>query len=325
MSWLRRPVIHFIALGGLLFVAKQFAALEASPAADGDASGLAVITRERIAELRQDWLARTGLPPNERALDALIQQEIDDTVLVLEARERGLHLSDPVVQRRLLRNMQFLNAEPERSDEELLDEAYALGFDRTDLVVRRRLAQMLTLEVLAGAREEPPQEAELSRYLAEHPDRFTQPERMRISHVFLSRDSRGEALADDARALLAELATAGSDAAVGAGDPFLFPRDLPSRSERDLAKTFGPEFAAQVRTLPVGRWSGPVASAYGLHLVWVHERTPAARSDLEVVRSEVREAVFHERAERALRERLRELRERHPVRVEPRSGPVGAE
>ena len=134
-------------------------------------------------------------------------------------------------------------------------------------------------------------------------------------------------MAEDARALLAELVSSGSgrvEIAPAAGDPFLFPRDLPSRSDRELAKTFGPDFAAPLRELPVGRWSGPVPSAYGLHLVWVHERSPAVPSDLDAVRGELREALFHERGARALREYQQVLRERHPVTVERADG-EGAE
>jgi hypothetical protein len=56
--------------------------------------------------------------------------------------------------------------------------------------------------------------------------------------------------------------------------------------------------------------------------VWVHDRAPAALASLDAVRSEIREALFAERGERALREYVRELRERHPVRVE-RSGTLG--
>ena len=42
--------------------------------------------------------------------------------------------------------------------------------------------------------------------------------------------------------------------------------------------------------LPVGRWSGPVESGFGVHLVLVRERTPARQPDL----AEVRDAVANE-------------------------------
>jgi parvulin-like peptidyl-prolyl isomerase len=104
----------------------------------------------------------------------------------------------------------------------------------------------------------------------------------------------------------------------------MFPRDLRSRSERDLARTFGPEFAERVFALPAGSWQGPIASAYGEHLVFVHARTSATLPPLDVVRSEVRESLLAERGQRALRALLHELRATVSVRVEGRDLPVEA-
>ena len=318
MRWSREPVVHFFAIGALLFGLKTAALESPSRAFVGEGSPPAVISAARVAELRRDWLARTGTFPDARALEALIQAEIDDEVLTLEARRLGVHRNDPVVQRRLLRNMSFLDGESERSAKDLLDDAYALRMDETDLVVRRRLIQKMKLDVFAVARAEEPTEAELADYLQRHVGRFTQPARVRLSHVFLSRDRRGGSLDTDAGALLARLVRdgIGVGGAGGLGDPFLFSRDLPPRSERELAKLFGPEFAARAATLPAGQWTGPIPSAYGLHLVWVHDRSPATISRLDAVRSEVREALLAERGDRALREFVRALRDRHPVRVE---------
>jgi parvulin-like peptidyl-prolyl isomerase len=325
MRWSREPVAHFVAIGALLFGLKNFALGSPSPAFVGEGSPPAFISAARVAELRQDWLARTGRFPGARALEALIQAEIDDEVLTLEARRLGVHRNDPIVQRRLLRNMSFLDSESERSAEDLLDEAYALRMDETDLVVRRRLIQKMKLDVFAAARVVEPTQAELADYLQRHLGRFTQPARARLSHVFLSRDRRGASLDADAETLLARLLRDGVEVerARNLGDPFLFPRDLPPRSERELAKIFGPEFAARAATLPAGRWTGPIPSAYGLHLVWVHDRAPATISRLDAVRSEVREALLAERGELALRQVVRALRNRHSVRVE-RTGERGS-
>jgi parvulin-like peptidyl-prolyl isomerase len=76
----------------------------------------------------------------------------------------------------------------------------------------------------------------------------------------------------------------------------------------DVERLFGQAFAARVGELPVGRWAGPVESGYGLHLVFVHERTPARLPDLADVRDAVANewrAVRREEANRAFYEALR--------------------
>jgi parvulin-like peptidyl-prolyl isomerase len=63
-----------------------------------------------------------------------------------------------------------------------------------------------------------------------------------------------------------------------------------------------------VTELPVGRWSGPVESGCGLHLVLVRERTATRLPDLAEVRDAVANewgAVRREEANRAFYERLR--------------------
>jgi hypothetical protein len=317
---LRRPAVHFVALGLLLHLAK--AAIAPSPSSPPDREVI-VIEAARVEELRRDWLTRTGSLPGSGGVEALIRTEVDDRLLVAEARRRGLHRSDPVVQRRLLQNMKFLGDSAGASTAAQLDEAYRLGMHRSDLVVRRRLVQLMQLEVYGGARLPEPGESELQAYLVENEERFMQPARLNLRHIYFSRDKRGAATAGDARAALARIVS-GSSAADQEGDPFMFPREFVSRSERDLAKTFGAEFAARAFEMPTGRFAGPIASAYGEHLVFVHEKVPEVLPPLAVVRKGVLESLLEERGRRALQQKLSGLRERTAVRVEEGSEPMEA-
>ena len=89
------------------------------------------------------------------------------------------------------------------------------------------------------------------------------------------------------------------------GDPFLLEQDYRELAGQDVERLFGRAFAARVAELPVGRWSGPVESGYGLHLVLVRERTPARLHDLAEVRDVVANewrAVRREEANRAFYE-----------------------
>jgi parvulin-like peptidyl-prolyl isomerase len=59
------------------------------------------------------------------------------------------------------------------------------------------------------------------------------------------------------------------------------------RSERDVEAAFGDLFAEAVARLPVGEWSGPVSSGYGLHLVKVLDREDARIPDWREVAGRV--------------------------------------
>ncbi len=312
----RRPAVHFVVIGALLYaLASWFKGPE-------DISWRRVesiaISSEQVAALRREWLARSGRFPTAAELASLIEIRVDEEILLLEARRRGLHRTDFLVGRRLVRNLRFLGDDPARSDSDLWAEALVLGMDRSDLVVRRRLIQRMQLEARGALGE--PTRAELEAFLAANVDRFTEPEGIRLSHVYLSRDRRGEEAASDARRLLTRLREASIDP-VGArhrrlGDPFLFESDLPIRSPGELGRLLGASFAREVAHVEPVRWVGPIASSYGHHLVWIHERSPARPAALASVRSEVRQALLAERADEELAKRLHGWRARYSIRVE---------
>jgi len=105
--------------------------------------------------------------------------------------------------------------------------------------------------------------------------------------------------------------------AAGLGEQTL---DVEVRSLASIARELGPGFAEAALRAPVGRWSGPVESAYGLHYVFVHARAPRETPPLDAVATRVRADLLHAREERALRDFLAGLRARADVRVERPAG-----
>jgi PPIC-type PPIASE domain len=200
-------------------------------------------------------------------------------------------------------------------EEILYREALALGLERDDIVIRRRLRQKMEFISEDVARPAEPTAAELRAFLAEHADRFREPSRISFAQVYLSPDRRGQDAWSDAERLLVALDTGRSDPA-HSGDPFLLEQDYRGLAAQDVERLFGGAFAAGIAELPVDRWSGPVESGYGLHLVLVRERTLPHLPDL----AEVRDAVANEwravRQEEANRASYARLRAGYDVTVE---------
>ena len=176
-------------------------------------------------------------------------------------------------------------------------EAIALGLDKDDVVIRRRLRQKLEFvseDVLAPPE---PTDDQLRAYLTSYPDAFRVEARFTFRHIFLNGERRGEELARDAARLLAQLGLPGTDPDT-LGDPFLLDRRFDAVPAGLVAAQFGEQFAATLAELPTGQWVGPVASAYGTHLVFVAQRTGGRVLALEEVGDAVRrEWVNAQRAE----------------------------
>jgi hypothetical protein len=165
-------------------------------------------------------------------------------------------------------------------------EALAMGLDQDDTIVRRRMRQKLEFlsEDLVPLPE--PDEAELEAWLAEHADDYRIEPRCALRQVFVSRERHGEGAEARVQELLEQLRRQDADADA-VGDASLLPASLALSPRREIAKHFGDGFAARVVELETGRWTGPVESAFGLHLVFVEVseagRVPAL--------AEVRQAV----------------------------------
>jgi hypothetical protein len=202
-------------------------------------------------------------------------------------------------------------------DEVLYREAVAMGLDRDDTIVRRRLRQKLEFLTEETAEMAAPSDEELQTFLQQHLDAFRVEPRLAFRHIYLSRDRRGDAANAAARQLLLQLTR--GDAAMDPtvlGDPFLLPPEVALASRSEIARLFGDAFATQLQHLELGRWTGPIESAYGLHLVFVRERVDGRIPALAEVREAVQREWLAARRKAVNEQFYQRLRARYTVTVE---------
>lgn len=171
-------------------------------------------------------------------------------------------------------------------EEVLYREALALGLDRDDTIIRRRLRQKMEFVSDEAAAIETPTEAELTEYLAANADAFRIEPRATFVQVFLDPRQRKGTLEADAARLREELNNAANATPpVDVGDSLLLlePR-FEDVSPSEVARLFGSEFAQALFAQPVGQWVGPLASGYGVHLVRLDTLTPGRIPELAEVR-----------------------------------------
>jgi len=173
----------------------------------------------------------------------------------------------------------------------LYREAVAMGLDRDDSVIRRRLAQKLEFLSQDLITPQPPTEDELQAYFAGHMDRYQTPELITMTHVFIDPDLRGDETLKDAEIIKAQLMQLNEPPqdAQSFGDTFMLQSYYPERSETELLKLFGSVFARSVFELEPQQWHGPVLSGYGTHLVYVHDHREAVPSAFAEVEEQVRQ------------------------------------
>lgn len=208
-------------------------------------------------------------------------------------------------------------------------EALALGLDRDDTIIRRRLQQKMEFIAEEAAALAQPTEAELERYLAAHPEAFRVEPRVTFTQVFVDPRRRTATLEADVERLLGVLNAGDSADPALAGDRLLLlePR-YEDAARPEVARLFGDGFAEALLALPTGRWVGPVESGYGVHLVKVEALTPGATPPLAEVRPQVEREWANARRQELAQAFYDGLRARYTITVkmpEPARNGVGAE
>ncbi len=307
---MRTPLLHFCLAGGLLFL------MESSWSRPAETSTVEIRRSEITARLDAYQLQMGRVATAEEAL-AIENRVVEDALWFEQALALGLLQTDPVVRQRLVLNMRFLEGESQTSEDELVARAIELGMDRSDIVVRRRLIDRVQAILRAGVRAHPPDQALLEAHYDATAERWREPILLDLSQVYLSRDKRGDLTRPDAAALLARLEreSLAPVAAIAYGDPFLAGHRLRGASPARIVARLGPVFASGVEHAPVGRWVGPIESAFGMHLVWSHQRQPSRIPELAEVRKRVLEDWIEEESRKALRAHIARRREVVEIRI----------
>jgi parvulin-like peptidyl-prolyl isomerase len=199
-----------------------------------------------------------------------------------------------------------------RVQEEILyREALALGLDKDDTIIKRRMAQKMQFltEDIAASHE--PTTAELKTWYEKNTSLFAMPGRVSFRHLYFSPDRRGARARDDAIKALARLAGQPEDSKLA--DPFMFQDYYRERSPEQLGKEFGPRFALEVAKLPPGSWQGPIESGLGWHLVFVDTLIPGRVPAFEEIEPEVKSAWLEEQKALGWQKSYRDMRAKYTV------------
>lgn len=166
-------------------------------------------------------------------------------------------------------------------------EALAMGLDKDDTIVRRRMQQKLefiTEDIMVLPE---PTEEDLAAYLQDHIDAFRFDDELSFKHIFLNPDTRGDTLGADAAALLVRLHLDAGIDTHALGDRFMLGYEFETATAFEIEKAFGKSFITDLLKQPVQAWSGPIESGYGMHLIYIEQKIQARHPTLNEVRTEV--------------------------------------
>lgn len=241
--------------------------------AQGPGPRTLVVSEATVAALREGLVRDHGREPTAAELDARIEAWVEDELLVREAR--------------------------------------ALGLDRADPIVRRRLTQKLRFALEDDDGVDDPGDEVLAAWVDEHAALYRRPPRRAFTHVFAA--GLDAAARSRAEALAAAL-DGGADPA-GLGDAFPHGARQGPADGAAFAARFGEELAQAVAAAPTDRWIA-ARSRFGWHALRITDERPGQLPPLPEIRARVLADWQLERRAHNLARGLVELRERWHVQEE---------
>jgi peptidyl-prolyl cis-trans isomerase C len=248
------------------------------PASDAKSeSNRIVLTPDDFEQLGVTWLAQGRPPPDSEQMQSLIELKVREEVLYREALALGLDKDDEIVKRRLAQKMEFL----------------AEG---------------------ASVNNDPPADT-LRSWFRDNQQRFSLPARVSFRHLYFSPDKRDEHSREDAVRVMAQLTgkPGNWEGAAALADPFMDQDYYGDRSVEDLAKLFGLNFAQDIGGLKPGSWQGPIESGYGWHLVFIDTLVPCRVPAFEEIEPEIRAEWIEDQRLEAKRKAYETMRARYQV------------
>ena len=257
----------------------------------------------------------------------LIANLINEELLIQKAKELGLDSEiDATLNRKFLEIMKQYNM---KSLDALYQEMEKTGVDPQEIreVWRKQATRDLVMQkevqskVYWGASGK-----ELKEYFDKNKSRFTKPETVTISEIFLSFAGREEAaVREKAKQLVTQL-RAGADFAKLVAENSDRPNAAQTKGKVDTlnVKELDEKFAVAIKGLKAGGYSDAIeVDQIGINILRVDERTQAS-SDSFFDESQVRLAIMAEKVPEASKKFMSSLREESYIKISESYRPIVA-
>ena len=210
------------------------------------------ITAARADRMVTMWEKRWNRPPTQEEFNGLTDQYINEEILYREALAMGLDSDDPVVRRRLAQKVKFISND------------------------------IITIDT--------PTDAQLQSYLDTHASRYQLAGKITFQHIYFNPAKHNADMETEATDLLARLLEVNNGIDMeSVGDGFLHGTAFSNMKEFEVNRLLGKKFTKELFSQPVGKWIGPLASSYGLHLIYIESKSEAKTASLKMARESVLE------------------------------------
>ncbi len=261
---LKEPLIHFLLIGGLLFLVYELVNTDQT-------EDVISIDTNLINELTAKWELKRNTKPSLEEISGMVEQYVEQEVFYKEALAMNLDHNDEIVKRRLAQKMEFI------SD---------------------GLAESLQ-----------PTEDILIDYYEKQKNNYKKEPIYSLQQIYFSNNTRTDALAEATNAL-------NSDSPENLGDNLSLPSNYTDESALKISRDFGSDFASSLDTLETGKWSGPIHSGFGVHIVFIKDKKEAGHYRFDEIKERVNVDYNFDASNEFKAELIKTLLKKYSVKID---------
>lgn len=236
-----------------------------------------VFDSDDLNSLLGKWELQWKRPPTPEELSNLIMQNIKQEIFYREALSMNLDHNDEIIKRRLSQKMQFLSND---------------------------LANMAK-----------PKDEQLEAFFNENNEKYLLPYQYSFYQIVFNPDKRDNPQ-DDAEKVLSNFKSASFQEMEKKGDQLPFKYYYSNVYENELSALFGESLTKDLPNLPIGEWTGPIASGFGYHLVFIEDRIQPQLPPLNTIKEKVLNDYSYEQQQTMDALIYEELRKKYTIEVD---------
>ncbi len=275
-KWYQEPLFHFLLLGAIVF----YISYKNEPRVTTPLQKHLSISKSNIDQLLSQWKQEKQSLPTKTELDELIEYYIENQILYEEALRMELDKNEPEIKKILIDKLKYM--------------------------------ANTSIEI-----NEIPKE-KLQNYFQEHKEKFIKKSDKKISfqHIFFNPKHHTN-IESKANSIFKEIQILSEEGNLShLGDKFYAGHQFQNINKKELAKIFSQSFIRELFKLPTQRWSKPIKSGFGIHIIYVRNQTSSKETTFHNVEKEVINEYLIEQNYNAYKKLYERLRNEYTVTIE---------
>jgi parvulin-like peptidyl-prolyl isomerase len=276
LKWYQEPLIHFLVLGTLLFFLTQFNTFSMM---NGNSKKI-IIREDEIQQFITFWNKKNLKNPTQKDIDSFLKIYIEKEILYTEALQMKLNQNDKTIKQLLIDKLKYIVSDPMDTND-ISDEELQNFFNKNKYLFSNKTSTIFTFRHIY--------------FNPKHSDNLD--DRVKTIYIKIKDQDFNQTY-------------------ISYGDKFYKGSYFSNISQKGLSNIFSHAFTQEIQKLPQKKWSEPISSGYGIHLIYIEE-IHHTEILFETMKEKIRNKYIIHKSKEKYNDFYNTLKEKYQVIIEP--------